>query len=174
MSIEQSPEVVRDFLISGLVDAHAMESQAISLTTAQADRLKHYPELENRVREHLQETEGQRNRLERCLDKLGASHSTLKDAALKLGANLAAITHSMADDEVIKNSLASFAFENFEIAAYRSLIVTAKLAGDTEIEDICRASLAEEERMAAWIDEHLPELTKQYLVRKSSDLEAKR
>ena len=174
MSVEQSPEVVRDFLISGLVDAHAMESQAVSLTSAQADRLKHYPELESRVREHLRETEGQRDRLERCLDKLGASHSALKDAALKLGANLAALTHSMADDEVIKNSLASFAFENFEIAAYRSLIVTAQLAGDAEVEDACRASLAEEERMAAWIDEHLPGLIRQYLLRKSSDLEAKR
>ncbi|MDB5359495.1 MAG: hypothetical protein JWO51_792 [Rhodospirillales bacterium] len=170
----QSPQVVREFLIAGLIDAHAMESQAISLTSAQAERLKHYPDLEARIREHLRETEGQRERLDRCLEKLGTSPSTLKDTALKLGANFAAMAHAMADDEVIKNSFASFAFENFEIAAYKGLIETARLAGATEIEEVCRQNLAEEERMAAWIDENLPELIRKYLARKSADVEAKR
>jgi ferritin-like metal-binding protein YciE len=170
----QSPEVVRDFMIAGLRDAHAMESQAISLTSAQVDRLKHYPDLERRIREHLRETEGQRERLERCLEKLGTSASTLKDAALKAGANLQAILHSMADDEVIKNSLASFAFENFEIISYKALIETAQLAGDSEIEAVCRQNLAEEERMAAWIADGLPELIRKYLARSSADVEAKR
>jgi ferritin-like metal-binding protein YciE len=170
----QSPEVVREFLIDGLRDAHAMESQAISLTSAQVDRLEHYSDLETRIREYLRETEGQRERLERCLERLGTSASTLKDAALKVGANLAAMMHSMADDEVIKNSLASFAFENFEIISYKALIETARLAGDADIEEVCRRNLAEEERMAAWIEENLPELIHKYLARSSADVEAKR
>lgn len=169
-----SLETVREFLISGLIDAHAMESQAISLTTTQADRLKHYPELEVRIREHVRETEGQRDRLVQCLDKFDASPSTLKDAALKLGANLASLTHSMADDEVVKNSFASFAFENFEIAAYRGLIETAHLLREPDVEEVCRQNLAEEERMAKWIHDHLPGLIHQYLGRKSADVEAKR
>jgi len=170
----QSPEVVRDFLIAGLIDAHAMESQAISLTSAQADRLKHYPDLEHRVREHLRETEGQRERLERCLEKFGTSASTVKDAALKFGANLAALTHSFADDEVIKNSFASYAFEHFEIIAYKALIETAQIAGETEVEEYCRRNLEEEERMAAWIEQNAPELLRKYLARRSADVEAKR
>ena len=75
----QSPEVVREFLIAGLVDAHAMESQAMTLASAQADRLKHYPDLERRIREHIKETEEQRRRLEECLGSLGTSPSMLKD-----------------------------------------------------------------------------------------------
>lgn len=169
----QSSETVRDFLIEGLRNAHAMESQAISLTTSQADRLKHYADLEQRVRQHIKETEGQRDRLERCLEKLGTSASTLKDAALKTGANLQMLLHSMASDEVVKNVLASFAFENFEIAAYKALIATAQLAGEAEIGRVCEENLREEEAMADWLDHHLPDVIHKYLSRASADVEAK-
>jgi ferritin-like metal-binding protein YciE len=165
---------IRDFLIDGLRNAHAMESQAISLTTAQADRLQHYPELETRIRQHAQETEGQRARIEQCLEALGAGPSTFKDAALKAGANLQAMMHSMASDEVIKNSLASFAFENFEIASYKALIETSRIAGEADIERVCRQNLAEEEAMAAFIDQGLPALIQKYLSRASAHVEAKR
>jgi len=134
----QSAEAVREFLIPGLRNAHAMESQAISLTTAQADRLKHYADLEQRVREHVRETEGQRDRLERCLEKFGTGASTLKDAALKAGPNLQMMLHGMASDEVVKNVLASFAFEQFEIITYKALIETASLAGEADVVAICK------------------------------------
>ena len=88
--------------------------------------------------------------------KLGNKSVDAKGPALKLGANVAAITHTMADDEVVKNTLASFAFENFEIAAYNALLETARLAGRTDVEDVCRANLTEEQQMAAWIDKNLP------------------
>jgi ferritin-like metal-binding protein YciE len=169
----QSPETVRDFLIEGLRNAHAMESQAITLTTGQADRLKHYTDLQQRVRQHVRETEGQRDRLERCLEKLGTSASALKDAALKTGANLQMMLHSMASDEVVKNVLASYAFENFEIIAYRALIETAKLASEAEIVAICQENLAEEEAMADWLEHHLPDIIHKYLSRASADVEAK-
>ncbi|HEX3973560.1 MAG TPA: ferritin-like domain-containing protein [Stellaceae bacterium] len=169
----QSAETVRAFLIEGLRNAHAMESQAISLTSGQADRLKHYADLERRVREHLKETEGQRDRLERCLERLGTSASTLKDAALKMGANLQMLLHSMASDEVIKNVLASFAFESFEIISYKALLETARLDGDTEVIAVCQENLREEEAMADWIDHHLPDIIHKYLSRSSADVQAK-
>ncbi|HXR87418.1 MAG TPA: ferritin-like domain-containing protein [Stellaceae bacterium] len=170
----QSPETVRDFLIEGLRNAHAMESQAITLTKGQADRLKHYADLEQRVRQHVRETEGQRDRLERCLEKLGTSASTLKDAALKTGANLQMLLHSTASDEVVKNVLASYAFENFEIIAYKALIETAKLASEAEIVAVCQQNLVEEEAMADWLEHHLPDIIHKYLSRASADVEAKR
>ena len=37
-------------------------------------------------------------------------------------ANLQAMAHSTADDEILKNTFANNAFENFQIAAYKSLI----------------------------------------------------
>ncbi len=170
----QSPEVVRDFLVAGLKNAHAMEGQAISLTSAQADRLKHYPDLERRVRQHLEETEGQRARLEQCLRSLDAGPNPLKNAILKAGADMAAMFHAMNDDEVIKNSFASYAFEHFEIAAYKALIEAATLAGRPDILEICRQNLSEEEAMAKWIDDNQAELVRKYLARKSANVEAKR
>ena len=45
--------------------------------------------------------------------------------------NLAALGHSTASDEVVKNTFANFAFEHYEIASYSSLLTLAELAGDT-------------------------------------------
>jgi ferritin-like metal-binding protein YciE len=44
-------------------------------------------------------------------------------------ANVTALFHSAADEEILKNMFASNAFENFEIAAYKSLITLAEAAG---------------------------------------------
>lgn len=164
----------RDYLITGLRDAHAMEAQAVTLTTSQADRLKNYPELEQRIRVHAHETEGQRDRLAKCLEELGSSPSVVKDAAMEVAANLQAAFHAMADDEVIKHSLAAYAFEHFEIASYKVLIGTAQLAGELEIASICEQNLAEEEAMVAWLSERLPDALQQFLSRSAADLEAKR
>lgn len=43
---------------------------------------------------------------------------------------MAAIGHTVAPDEIIKNSFANFAFENFEIAAYKSLLALARQLGN--------------------------------------------
>jgi ferritin-like metal-binding protein YciE len=174
MDEDDATDTIRDYLIVGLRDAHAMESQAISLTSTQAERLEDYPELQARMREHLRETEGQRDRLERCLDRLDTSHSTFKDVAMKTAANLQAMFNAAAPDEVVKNTLASYAFEHFEIASYKALITVARMAGQEEVAEVCRQNLQEEERMAQWLDEHLPEVVEQYLQRRASDEVAKR
>jgi len=42
--------------ITGLQNAHAMETQAIQLLTRQVERQENYPELEARMRLHLDES----------------------------------------------------------------------------------------------------------------------
>jgi ferritin-like metal-binding protein YciE len=73
----------------------------------------------------------------------------------------------------VKNVLASFAFEQFEIISYKALIETARLDGDADIIAVCRQNLAEEEQMADWIDHHMPDIIRKYLSRASADVEAK-
>lgn len=171
---QQSEEMVRKFLLDGLRDAHAMECQALTLNSAQADRLENYADLERDIRLHIRETEGQRDRLEQCLARYDATPSALKDTALKISGGTAAIVHTMASDEVVKNTMASYAFEHFEIAAYRSLAETAKLLGDQEVLRICEESLHEEEQMASRLAKHLPDVVRKYLSRSSADVQAKR
>jgi ferritin-like metal-binding protein YciE len=155
----------RSLFILGLRNAHAMERQAEQLMQRQAERLTDFPELQLRLRSHLQETRQQIRRLERRLDACGDAHSTLKDAALSLLGNLAALGNALAGDEILKNAFANNAFEHYEIAAYKSLLALAEAAGIPEAVADLTLSLQEEEQMAAWLDAHVQDVTLAYLAR---------
>jgi ferritin-like metal-binding protein YciE len=154
---------VRSVFITGLQNAHAVEHQALALIDRQLDRVVRYPEVAERLRFHRRETEQQIERLNDILDSLGESHSSLKDMALGFMGNMAALGHVMAPDEILKNSFVNYAFENFEIASYRSLITLAEAGAFPTAASLLETSLGEERAMAAWIDETLPELTLKYV-----------
>ncbi|WP_245426888.1 DUF892 family protein [Mesorhizobium sp. YM1C-6-2] len=86
---------------------------------------------------------------------------------------LAAPGHSVAGDEILKNSLANFAFENYEIAAYNSLIVLAEAGGFSQAVDILKQNLAEEEAMAKWLQDNLPDVTLQFAQLRDARVSAK-
>ena len=157
-------QVARDVFVVGLRNAHAMEVQARELMERQSERLTDFPKLQVRVRQHLSETNEQLRRLEQCLDALNESHSTLKDAAMSTLANLAALGHAVAGDEILKNTFANNAFEHYEIAVYKALLVLAKQSGASSTEPPLRQSLEEEHRMAAWIEDNIEDITLSYLA----------
>jgi ferritin-like metal-binding protein YciE len=161
-------------LTDWLRDAHGMEQQAVEMLKRQASHLESYPELRERVQRHVHETEQQAARLEQCLKRLGEDTSILKDTIGKVSGNFAAITNAAASDEILKNVIADYAFEHFEIASYRSLIATAESVGDSETADICRQNLREEEAMADWVEQHIESLTEGFLDRDRADTQAKR
>lgn len=156
---------LRTIFVTGLQNAHAMEAQAEQLLERQIERLGDYPDLKARMQEHLDETHEQQRRLDELLDSLGESTSSLKDTAMSLFGNMAAAAHMPADDEVLKNSFASYAFENFEIAAYKSLIAIAQSAGAGGAVEPLRQSLREEEAMASWLESQVEPVTRRYLDR---------
>jgi len=155
----------RDIFIDGLRNAHAMETQARELMERQSERLTDYPEVKSRVQTHLHETEGQLQRLERCLSSLGESTSTMKDTAQSFMGNMMALGHSMAGDEILKNTFANNAFEHFEIAAYKSLLTLCGPAGADSARGLLEQSLKEEEAMASWVDQNVGKVTLAYLSR---------
>jgi ferritin-like metal-binding protein YciE len=155
----------RMFYITGLHNAHAMETQAIELLTRQTERLENYPEMEDRLRAHLEESKLQRARLEEVLAAHEEKASALKEAVLGLGGNIAALAHTTASDEIIKNTLANYMFEHFEIAAYKSLIAMAEFLGDPQAIPAFTASLREEEFMAAWVNDHIAPTTTLFMER---------
>ena len=153
----------RDLFIVGLRNAHAMEVQARELMERQSERLDDYPEVKSKVAAHLTETNQQLQRLEKCLEACGESTSSLKDTTQSLAANMQAMMHSMAGDEILKNTFANEAFENFEIAAYKSLLALCGAAGEDAARAPLEQSLKEEQRMASWIDSNVEKITMQYL-----------
>jgi ferritin-like metal-binding protein YciE len=150
---------------TGLRNAHAVENQAIELLERQVGRLEDYPELRARMQDHLAESRMQAQRLDKLLAGLDTSASTLKDLALSFIGNVAAVAHAPASDEVIKNTLANYAFEHYEIATYKTLIILADAVGHTNAIELLGQSLAEEEAMAQWIDDHLKDTTLTFLAR---------
>ncbi len=154
----------RDLFVVGLRNAHAMEVQARELMERQSERLDDFPNVRARVREHLDETNAQIRRIEGCLNALGESPSTLKDTALSFGANLAAMGHAVAADEILKNTFANEAFEHYEIAAYKALLTLAEAAGVPSASADLQQSLTEEERMAQWIDSNIRDITLSYIA----------
>ncbi|WP_191057637.1 ferritin-like domain-containing protein [Geminicoccus harenae] len=158
-----SPEAVRSIFVDGLRNAHALENQALSIMNRQLDRLEKYPEVAQRLRTHVEETNGQIGRLEQILQSLNESHSAMKDLGASFMGNMAALGHTVAGDEILKNSFANFAFENYEIAAYKSLIEIAQRGGFQNAIPLLEASLKEEQAMAAWVDQNLPAVTDRYL-----------
>ncbi len=103
---------------------------------------------------------------------VGESRSVLKDNALSLTGNLAAVAHALTQDEILKNSIANFAFENFEIASYKSLIQLADETGHSEASEPLNETLREEQAMAQWIDGHLADVTHTYLERYEAEEKA--
>ncbi len=165
-------ERANSVFVTGLQNAHALENQALELMNRQVERIENYPEIKAKLEQHIQETHTQIERLEKILEGLGESRSVLKDNALSLTGNLAAITHAFTQDEIVKNSIANFAFENFEIASYKSLIQLADETGHSGASEPLQATLREEEAMAHWLDSHLAGVTHTYLERYVADQKA--
>ncbi|MBB3660847.1 ferritin-like metal-binding protein YciE [Rhizobium sp. BK650] len=163
----------RDVFIVGLRNAHAMENQALSIMKPQLSRIENYPEVAEKLRHHITETEGQIRRVEEILAGLDEDHSTLKDVALSITGSIAALGHTVAGDEILKNSFANFAFENYEIAAYKSLLTVAEAGGFMAAVAGLKTNLAEEEAMASWLASHVALLTQKFLSLRESGRTAK-
>lgn len=155
----------KDTLADWLRDAYAMEREALDIMSTQVERVKNYPDIAERLREHIDETESQANRLEACLKQLGTDTSATKTGAARLMGMMQSAGHSFSSDEIVKNAMADYAFENFEISAYKSLIAAAEVAGEPEVRRVCEQNLREEEAMAAWLGERLSPLTREYMIR---------
>jgi ferritin-like metal-binding protein YciE len=166
---------LQENLIDWLRDAHAMEQQAEQMLKAQAARIEHYPKVKARIEEHLQETLGQQKLLVGCIERLGGTPSGMKDVMGKVMAFGQAAGGALNSDEIIKGAIASYVFENLEIATYTALIAAARTVGDVETVRVCEQILPQEVAMAKWVLGNLPELTEEFLVRDAApDVEAKR
>ena len=66
---------LREIYITGLKNAHAIETQAVELLSRQVERLQNYPEMEARARQHIDESKAQAQRLEEILHGLGSDYS---------------------------------------------------------------------------------------------------
>jgi ferritin-like metal-binding protein YciE len=141
-----------------LADAHAIEAQAIQLLE-KAPTLVETGELAQAYAEHLAETREHQRRVDARLNARGSAPSSIKDAALRLGAlNWGAFFQAQPDTPA-KLAGFSYAFEHLEIAAYELLSRVAARAGDADTQAEAQAILAQEraaaERIASLFEQAL-------------------
>lgn len=152
----------RGIYVTALKNTHALEMQALQIMERQVGRLERYPEMEQALRRHIEETHGQRDRLEEALQAHGESPSSVKEGVLGFVGNMMALGHTPAQDEILKNAYANHAFENFEIAAYTSLLAIGESAGEKSLTGF-QQSLKEEEAMAQTVRELVGPTTRRYV-----------
>jgi ferritin-like metal-binding protein YciE len=174
MAAVTNAETARSLFVTGLKNAHALEQQASQIIGRQLDRIESYPEVADRLRKHLDETRTQQQRVEEILGSMNESYSALKDFALGFMGNIASLAHAPAPDEILKNSFANLAFENYEIAAYTSLIALGEANGANAALPALKQTLQEEQDMAKWVADHLKSLTLTFLERSSAGAKADR
>ena len=162
-----------EIYLLGLRNAHALESEALQIMGRQVERLTNYPEMEARLRQHIDETKGQQERLAQILAPHGSDNSSIKDTIQALMGNMAALGHSMAGDEILKNSFANYAFESFEAASYKSLIAMATALGDHAALPALEQNLREELAMQDWLEKQIEPTTRKFLSLEEQGMSAK-
>jgi ferritin-like metal-binding protein YciE len=150
----------KEQLTTWLNSAYSMEQSLIRVLENHAKDAKDHPEIRQRDEQHIEETRRHAESVKQCLALLGEKPSTMKTAMGSIMGAAQGMATGMFSDELMKNCLADYAAEHFEIACYRSLIVAAEEIGQPEIARICRGILREEEAMAQWLDDHLADVTR--------------
>jgi ferritin-like metal-binding protein YciE len=130
-----------------LADAHAIEQQSIALLE-RAPKLVEDPQLESVFADHLAETRDQAELVQERLHSLGDAPSSLKDAAMRLGALNWSTFFAAHPDTPGKLTAFAYAFEYLEIGGYEQLKRVAERAGDAQTMRLVEHIL-EQERAAA-------------------------
>jgi ferritin-like metal-binding protein YciE len=155
----------QDVLISWLNDAYSTENALVQILEHQVKDAKDYPQVQAVLQQHLEATKRHAEMDKQCIERLGGSTSSVKSLLSNVFGQMQALSTGAAEDEMVKNALADFAAENFEIASYTSLITAAQELGDMDTVTVCQQILQDEQEMAAWLQQNLPTLVTDALAK---------
>ena len=143
----------RDRVIEWLRDAHAAEEQAHTMLRRTAQQVDGHPEFRAGLERHAELSKGQAQRLEKCLESLGESTSTLKTLTGQITAFAQTLSGYVVGDEPVKAVLATATFAQMEVCSYRILATAAAAARLEEVETLTRALHGEETDFASWLEQ---------------------
>jgi ferritin-like metal-binding protein YciE len=147
----------QDSFLAWLNDAYGMETSLVQVLQNHAKDAQDHPQMQARIQEHLDKTRQHAELVKGCIERLGGSTSALKTGMANLTGMMQGLTIGAAEDELVKNGIADYAAEHFEIASYQALITAAQARGDTQTASVCQQILADEQDMATWLAQHLPQ-----------------
>jgi ferritin-like metal-binding protein YciE len=139
-------------IVKYLTDAHSIEVQALEQMRF-APRIAGDPELARIFEEHFTETEEHERLVREELERRGASPSTLKDVAGRVGGWGMVLFAQVNPDTPGKLAMHAFSYEHMELAAYELLRRVAERAGDEPARALAERIGAQERAMADRIGE---------------------
>ncbi|MFD1746757.1 ferritin-like domain-containing protein [Rhizobium helianthi] len=164
----------KDHFAKWLSDAHALELQSIALLKSQIARIENYPDLREKMIEHLANSEGHEKALRGLMERFPGAQSLIKDVAGRLSATAQGLTGAFSADEIVRTCMNAYVFAHEEVARYKVLLAAADELGDSTAVAVCERILSEEKAMADWLELYLDGVTRLYLMRDERDLLAKR
>jgi ferritin-like metal-binding protein YciE len=140
---------ISKLMVEQLRDAHSAEKQAMRamqkmLKQAGSDRLK------QGIQTHLEQTEGQIERIEQAFEQLGGKPGRRVCEAMRGIVEEATQDMSEAERGPMMDVViiaAAQRIEHYEIASYGTLAALARAAGQHDLGDLLHATLEEEKRM---------------------------
>ena len=158
----------RETFLGWLKDAHSMETALLPVLQNHANDAQALPEIQTRLLQHIEETRRHADLVHQCITSLGDDLSAVKEAIGSVTGAVQSISSAPFVDEPVKNFLSDYAAENFEVASYTSLIAAAQALGETQIAGVCEQILREDQAMAQWLQEHIPQVTTLFLSQQAA------
>lgn len=155
----------RDTLVTWLKDAYAMEQGIVEILERQLEQMDDMPDAREKIFQHLELTKTQAERVRACVERLGDDVSRVKSGLANFLGGVQGMSTGMAEDKIVKNALANYAIEHFEIASYMANAAAARDLGYEDIASVCETIIMEEQDMADWLEMQLPMVTRQHLLR---------
>src|SRR5512139_1696553 len=140
-----------------------MEQGIVEILEKQIGQFDDMPEAQAKIRQHLELTKDQAERVRDCVERLGDNVSHVKSGMANVLGAVQGMSTAMADDKMVKNSMGNYAIEYFEIASYKVIVTTARETGYEEIALVCEGIMREEKEMADWLEKALPLVTRAHL-----------
>ena len=150
-------------LAAWLNDAQMMEEEIIRVLESHVADAEEYPEMQQMIKDHLQETREHANRVKARLEEMDADVSGLKSGIGALMGKLAGPSTEMMEDKAVKNAVIEYATEHLEMACYRSILSAAELLDDDITVQLAQEIYDQEKAMATRIEQRQPGITKLYL-----------
>jgi len=160
-------------LIQYLNEAHVKERQLEQALEAHI-AMTELATYRKRLQQHLTETKRHAREVERRIKQLGGEAEGIAgivqgaagrvQSAAARGAALAQgqvhmVRGTSEQEKMLKNAKTEFQSEAEEIGTYTSIEALAKLVGDRDTEQLAKAILREEKRMAGFLEKLIPRLT---------------
>lgn len=152
-----------DTLRTWLKDAYAMEQAIVEVLERQLDQFDDMPDAQMKIRQHLELTKTQAERVRGCVERLGDDISHVKSGMANVLGAVQGMSTVMANDKIVKDAMADYAVEHFEIASYMAIMSAASEMGHEDIAMVCEGIIQEEMEMADWLRMQLPMVVRQHM-----------